>query len=218
MQNHLEVKQKNDKPSYLMVMLHGYGSNGYDLISLAPYFQKDFPEIYFYSPNALEECELNNFGYQWFSLKDRKEDTLRSEILKNSGKVVKIIKEKLSELQLDEQQLIILGFSQGTMISLFLALSNQLSPAAIIGFSGKLIIPENFNNKLIKFPVCLIHGTDDDILDHSSLIFADNFLKENNIETNILTIEGLGHTIDLSGIEFAKNFIKSKININQSKR
>jgi phospholipase/carboxylesterase len=211
MQMQLEVNQKNDRPSYLMVMLHGYGSDGYDLISLAPYFQKDFPEIHFYSPNALQQCEVNSFGYQWFSLKDRKDDTVRDEILRNSDKIVKIIKEKLNELGLNENRLILLGFSQGAMASLFLALSNKISPAGVIAFSGRLIIPENFNNKLINFPICLVHGTDDDIVDYSSLIFADNFLKENHIKAEILTIEGLGHTIDLSGIEFTKNFIKSKI-------
>jgi phospholipase/carboxylesterase len=97
------------------------------------------------------------------------------------------------------------------MVSLFLGLSHKISPAGIIGFSGRLIVPDNFDKSSINFPICLVHGTDDDVVDHSSIKDAEQFLNKNNIENKILSIPNLAHTIDLSGIEFAKNFIKSKI-------
>jgi len=216
MQTYLEIKQKSEKPEYLMVMLHGYGSHGADMIELAPYFAKYFPQIYFYSPNGVERHAFNNFGYQWFDLQNRNNDAIKKEITRNADKIIKLIETKLQELGLDESKLILLGFSQGTMTSLFLGLSHKIKPAGIIGFSGKLTVPDNFDKNLIDFPICLIHGMEDDVLSSDESESTYKFLSQNNIKSEKLLIPNLGHTIDLSGIEFAKNFIESNI-INKKK-
>lgn len=211
MKTYLELKQKSENPQYLMVMLHGFGSNGADLISLAPYFQDLFPEIYFYSPDGLDECELGNCGYQWFSLQNRDNNSIKVELLKNINRVNQQIKSKLLEVGLDESKLILLGFSQGTMLALFMILSGNITASGAIGFSGKLIIPDNFNVIQIHTPICLIHGMRDEVVDYNELLAAKEFLDKNELDNSILSVPHLGHTIDLSGIEFAKNFIKSKI-------
>ena len=58
--------QDGAKPGHLVILLHGYGADGNDLIGLAPAFGPLMPDTVFYAPNAPQACEGNPFGYQWF--------------------------------------------------------------------------------------------------------------------------------------------------------
>lgn len=190
------MKYKN-----LMVMLHGYGSNGDDLIALKPFFENLLPDTYFYSPNGLEECELGVYGYQWFSLMDRSDKAISKELNEKGEKARGMIEAKMKELDISYQNTILLGFSQGTMLSLYLALSSSEAFKSIIGFSGRLFLPENITNK--NTPICLIHGKDDDVVPYSSLDLAKGQLDRIGIKVDTLGIDNLAHSINMEGINFA---------------
>ena len=67
-----EFGPTNDrKPEQLVVLCHGLGADGQDLIGLAPYFAQVLPNAKFVSPNAPFKCDMSPFGYQWFSLQER---------------------------------------------------------------------------------------------------------------------------------------------------
>lgn len=190
----------------LMVMLHGYGSNGDDLKSLAPFFESILPDTYFYSPDGIEPCELGVYGFQWFSLFDRSEEAIFNELSTKAEKVRKIIVKKAEELEIPQENIILLGFSQGTMLSIYLSLSSQVPYKAVVGYSGRLFVPREVQNT--QTPICLIHGKMDDVVPYESLPHAKEGLEKLGIKVKILGIENLAHSIDMEGIKFAVEFLK----------
>jgi len=190
----------------LMVMLHGYGSNGDDLSSLAPFFEALLPDTYFYSPDGIEPCELGVYGFQWFSLLDRSREAIFKEISSKSKIVDDMIKSKAQELEINRENTILLGFSQGTMLALYLSLIADNPYKGVIGYSGRLFIPTKTGNA--KTPICLVHGKCDDVVPYDCLSEARVGLKNLGIEAKTLGIENLAHSIDMEGIRFATEFLK----------
>lgn len=196
----------NMKYKNLMIMLHGYGSNGDDLMALKPFFDRLLPDTYFYSPNGIEECELGVYGYQWFSLMDRTDEAIQRELDTKGEKIKEMIEAKMKEVGVSHENTILLGFSQGTMLSMYLNLSSDVAFKAVLGFSGRLFLPKEVKNKTT--PICLIHGKDDDVVPYSSLDLAKGQLDRLGIKVDTLGIENLAHSIDMEGINFAVNFLK----------
>ena len=204
----LDIKPlSGEAPNKLIVYLHGLGSDGQDLLGLTPYFAPSFPNAHFYSPNGIAKCDLSPFGYQWFSLQNRNPDALMNEIEKAAPAILDLIEDKLNELKLTFENLVIIGFSQGTMMGLYLCHAFGLNMGAMVGFSGAFLPPSLIKNN--KTPICLIHGDADEIVPFSSLEHAKTRLKKAGveiIETHV--IKNLGHTIDLSGLKLAAKFLE----------
>jgi phospholipase/carboxylesterase len=195
-------------PKKLIIFLHGFGSNGDDLISLAPFMQKKLnDEFAFISPNGLAECEMGGYGYQWFSLNDRSEEVIFSELSKIETKINAYIDAKLEQFGLTEKDVFLVGFSQGTMTALHIGLNRAHEFAGIVGFSGSLNIPENYQFKN-KTPVCLIHGMYDDVVPFSAMDMAAKKIKEQEIYCDTHAIGNLMHSINERGLEYAINFIQ----------
>lgn len=204
--NHPEVKALSLKPKKLIVMLHGLGSDGDDLISLVPYIQHELPDCHFISPHGIEACDMAPYGRQWFSLRDRTASVVIKLVESSIIKVKNIIKLKQQELDLDNANTILVGFSQGTMMASYLTLTQDEPFNAMIGFSGILVPPAVIKNT--KTPICLIHGLNDDLVKADESHNFAKYCEENNIEHQLKLIPNLTHSIDASGIECAINFIK----------
>ncbi len=205
--NNLEVKPfSGNIAKNLVVFLHGLGSNGEDLIGLVPYFNSILPDCHFYSPNGIELCDFSPFGYQWFSLKNRDHDVLVSEVNRVEPLIIDLIEQKLNELQLTFEDLILIGFSQGTMVSLYITHVLKTKIAATVGFSGAFYPPEIVNNN--QTPICLIHGTEDEVVSFSSMKHSLEHLEKIGVKTiETHAIKNLGHSIDLSGLKYAAEFL-----------
>ncbi len=213
-----------NNPDKLVIFLHGVGSNGQDLIDLAPLFAEKFKNAYFISPNGLEKYDMAPFGYQWFSLKDRSVEAMMQGISKSAPILAKNIEEKLSELGLSHKDLILIGFSQGTMMAIDFALRAKEKICAVIGFSGTIVPPKdvdeliakNFPNNSSgienKTPFCLIHGIDDEVLSIDYMRKSVEFLKSQGFTVASLEIPNLRHSIDKSGVDFAIEFISNNFN------
>lgn len=202
-----EIKALKDKAQKLIIMLHGVGSDGHDLISLVPYIQNELPEYHFLSPHGIEPYDMAPFGRQWFSLQDRTPEVLQKLIEKNAPIVSKMIQEKQEELELQNKDTILLGFSQGTMMGMYLALSAEQPFSEVIAFSGRIFPPAKLNNT--KTPFCIIHGAEDEVVSANEALRTIDYLKQNNIKHQSLIAPNLGHSIDDSGMEFALKFIKN---------
>ena len=163
------------RPQHLVVFLHGYGSNGDDLISLAPYWADLLPEAEFLSPNAPFPCELNPFGgFQWFGLEDRSPEMILGGTRAAAAILDGWLDAALAARGLDESRLALVGFSQGTMMSLHVGPRRATAPAAIVGYSGRLIAPELLASELrSKPPVLLVHGMADPVVPFASLAAAE---------------------------------------------
>ena len=204
MPNELELKPLEETKN-LMIMLHGVGSDGHDLIRLAEHFQPNLPNTHFYSPHGIEKFDQADWGYQWFSLKVREEKTITNALLSSVQKTQAIIYNKLDELSLLPKDLILLGFSQGAMMATHLTLIQKDPIKCTVSFAGRLFVPELITNK--KTPICLIHGQDDDIVPHDNMIMAEEILAKNNISYVTNSLTNLAHTIDSRGVNIATKFI-----------
>lgn len=202
---------KSGHAKKLVMFLHGVGSSGDDLISLAPYLQNEFPDIYFASPHGVEDYEYAPNARQWFSLNDRELVVLQRELTRVSPSVLAIIENKMKSLDLTWQDVILVGFSQGAMLALYLTLMQSQRFNAVVAFSGSLIAPSILPEYLNKTPVCLIHGTKDEVVLHENMLIAKKKLDSLNFEVDSHSLDDIGHTIDAKGLELLVNFIKKSI-------
>ena len=200
------------KTNKLMVLLHGLGSDGHDLIGLVPYIQGSLKDYHFIAPHGVETYDMAPLGRQWFSLENRNEAKIMEHVLSNAPDLQKIIEDKQIQLGLKNSDTVLVGFSQGAMIASYLTLTQSEPYFAMIGFSGRLIMPAKIKNT--STPICIIHGTHDDVVEP---IYAKEFAeycKNNNIKHELHLIKNLTHSIDASGLEYAVNFLNKNINSN----
>lgn len=200
---------QGDKPKNIVLLLHGLGSNADDLISLAPIMAGELPETLFLSVDAPEQCDMAPFGHQWFSLQNRAPDAILSGLQTTAQpalhKVISEIKEKYG---IENKDLALLGFSQGTMTSLYTALHSDAPFAGVLGYSGALFLNPATEQDLTKQPICLVHGTADDVVAFESLADAETTLKEHDIEIETCACPNLGHSIDEKGLGTGVSFLQ----------
>jgi phospholipase/carboxylesterase len=197
------------KPSRLVILLHGLGADGNDLIGLAPYWARLLPGAEFLSPNAPFPCDTAAYGYQWFSSQDRSPEAVLGGVRAAAPILDAFIDEALEERGLGSRELGLVGFSQGTMMSLFVGLRRVEPVAGIVGFSGRLLAPELLASELrSRPPILLVHGTDDPLVPYSSLAAAETALKAAGVPVETATSVGIGHSIDDQGLRRGGQFLR----------
>ncbi|MBV8935048.1 MAG: prolyl oligopeptidase family serine peptidase [Alphaproteobacteria bacterium] len=197
------------KPRRLVVLLHGLGADGNDLIGLAPYWARLLPDAEFLSPNAPFPCDMAPYGYQWFSSQDRSPEAVLGGVRAAAPVLDAFIDEALEERHLGSSALALVGFSQGTMMSLFVGLRRAEPVAGIVGFSGRLLAPELLASELrSRPPTLLVHGTEDPVVPYSSMAAAETALKAAGVPVETVTAVGIGHSIDDQGLRRGGQFLK----------
>ena len=197
------------KPRRLVILLHGLGADGNDLIGLAPYWARLLPDAEFLSPNAPFPCDTAPYGYQWFSSQDRSPEAVLGGVRAAAPIHGAVIDEALEERGLKSDELALVGFSQGTMMSLFVGLRRTEPVAGIVGFSGRLLASELLASELrSRPPILLVHGTEDPLVPYSSLAAAETTLKAAGVPVETVTSVGIGHSIDDQGLRRGGQFLK----------
>jgi phospholipase/carboxylesterase len=198
------------KPRRLVILLHGLGADGNDLIGLAPYWARLLPDAEFVSPNAPFPCDMAPYGYQWFSSQDRSPEAVLGGVRAAAPILDAFIDEALEQRGLGSGDLALVGFSQGTMMSLFVGLRRVEPVAGIVGFSGRLLAPELLASELrSRPPILLAHGTEDPLVPYSSLAAAETMLKAAGVPVETVTSVGIGHSIDDQGLRRGGQFLKN---------
>lgn len=186
----------------LVVLLHGLGADGNDLIGLAPHFARAVPEAAFVAPHAPFPCDMAPFGRQWFSFQDPDPHTVLGGVRAAAPHLDAFLDAELSRFGLADAQLALVGFSQGTMMALHVALRRARPCAALVGYSGMLVGPEALTEEIrSRPPVLLVHGEADEIVAFPALAAAEAALKANGVEVRAVSRPGLGHGIDEAGID-----------------
>jgi len=193
----------------LVILLHGLGADGNDLIGLAPYWAPLLPKAEFVSPNAPFPCDMGPYGYQWFSAQDRSPPAVLAGVRAAAPMLDAFIDEALAARSLDDSALALVGFSQGTMMSLFVGPRRERTAAGIVGYSGRLLAPELLPSEVRSRPrILLVHGTEDPLVPYASLAEAEAGLKAVGIPVESLTCPGTGHSIDQEGLRRAGHFLR----------
>jgi phospholipase/carboxylesterase len=215
----LQKPAAGGKPRQLVVLLHGLGADGSDLIGLAPYWAPLMPEAEFVSPDAPFPCDMAPFGRQWFSLQDRSPASILAGVRAAAPMLDAFIDEQLDARGLDESKLALVGFSQGTMMSLFVGLRRAQALAGIVGYSGALIGADSLAQEIRSHPpVLLIHGDADEIVPPQALPMAVKGLDSAGVPVEMLVCHGLGHGINEEGLRRGGEFLQRCFGIASNRR
>jgi phospholipase/carboxylesterase len=201
----------------VVVLLHGYGADGTDLLGLADPLAPHMPDTVFVAPDAPERCKNNPFGFQWFPipwLDGSSQEAAEASQTVSAGKLDRFLDEVLAAEGLRPDRMVLLGFSQGTMMSLHVAPRRPEPVAGVVGFSGRLLAPERLAAEAVsKPPVLLVHGDADDIVPIASLREAGEALTQAGFETYGHVMRGTAHGIAPDGLSVALAFMREKLGI-----
>lgn len=196
------------QPKNAVIMLHGVGSNGQDLISLAPYMAQGLPETAFISPDGPFPCDMVPAGYpnsyQWFSLQNRDPHVMLEGVKSAFPLVEEFINAQSERLNIPLEKIALLGFSQGTMTSLYVAPRLKNKIAGVLGYSGALLWEEGGEQVM---PIHLIHGEADNIVPVEAREHAEKRLTEHGYTVTGHTTPNLTHSIDEKGISSGTKFL-----------
>ena len=197
------------KPKQLVVLLHGVGADGNDLIGLAPYWAPALPDAEFVSPDAPFPCDMAPYGRQWFSLQNRSAGALLAGVRAAAPILDAFLDDALKARGLDASRLALVGFSQGTMMSLYVGPRRSATLAGIVGYSGALIGAEMLAQEIrSRPPVLLVHGDADQIVPPEAFPLAVAGLKSVSIAVEELICPGVGHSIDEAGLLRGGEFLR----------
>ena len=194
-------------PQQAVVLLHGYGSDGDDLIGLAPFWQEALPEALFVAPNAPERCP-GSPGYQWFAIDYASREVSWDSAAQAREGLVRYLRELWAETGIAPADTVLAGFSQGAMVALHAGLSLPETLLGIVAIAGAFKPPPGFGKApLGKPPVCLVHGDRDSIVNPRYSAEAATALRAAGIEVHYHVSRGTAHGVAPDGIAFVNQFI-----------
>jgi len=197
----------------LVVFLHGYGADGNDLIEIGRVWQQILPQAAFVSPHAPEPCGQAPVGRQWFALTFRDPNERWVGANKAAPVLERFLDAELARHQLPPSALALVGFSQGTMMALHVGLRRAVSPAAIVGYSGLLVLPPDGNPETLaaeiksRPPVLLVHGDQDELIPVQALFQGTQALAAMGVPVEWHVSAGVGHGIDQEGLRHGGEFL-----------
>lgn len=189
----------------LVILLHGVGADGHDLIDLAAAWGTALPHAVFVAPDGPEPYDMippgvPHHGRQWFSLTDRTPARMEAGVEAARAPLDRFIDAELARLDLLPDAYALMGFSQGAMTALYAGLRRPTPPRAILAFSGALLAPQRMAEVTARPPVLLAHGEADEVVPVAASRAAEQALRAAGFTVQALYVPGLGHGIDPSGL------------------
>lgn len=203
-------RKDSDPINQMVVLLHGYGADGQDLIDIGAHWGDVLPNTLFVAPNAPTLCEQNPFGYQWFSLLSYDEDRMLRGLDSASRILTAYLEELMEKYKVASDHVALMGFSQGAMLSLYQGFFENHALAGVLAYSGTFFAPSS--KPLHTPPTLLIHGDKDLVVPLSGSIEGENLIKSYGAEVNFHICQGLGHGIDPKGIQIGQEFLQKVLN------
>lgn len=206
------------KPDSIVVLIHGYGANGEDLLSLGSSWASLLPNTLFVAPDGPDASEMNPLGNQWFGLEDWDPSEKLTE--KQIARMVKDIQvltpsfnqyldELLKTHGLPPEKLALVGFSQGAMVALHIGL-HRSECAGVVAYSGAFL-DDPKETKIAHPPILLVHGTADQVVPPFFSQVAEEHLKQLHVPVTLSLLPGLEHGIDGRGLGMGGAFLKEHL-------
>ena len=201
-----------------VIFLHGYGANGADLLGLADTLADHLPDTLFLAPDAPEQCNGSPMGLQWFPIPwidGSSEEEARDGLMRAAADLTAFIDGVMVDEDLLPEQVILLGFSQGSMMALHVAPRRDDAVAGVVAISGRLLEPEALiDDTLCRPPVLLIHGDQDPVVSVQDLPKAAQALQDAGwTEVYAHIMKGTGHGIAPDGLQVALAFIRDRLGL-----
>ena len=201
-----------NKPQQAVVLCHGYGGDGQDISNLAINWKRFLPEAIFLCPNAPEICAVNPRGYQWFDLSSDKEELILEKSLAAEAKLNTFLDQVLNNFQLETNNLALVGFSQGCMMSIQIALKKKKQISCLIGYSGKVINQKHLSDNINSKPkIFLMHGANDTLVFPTHLLEAKEYLVKHGLKIKTKMFKDCEHRIPVEGISLGLGFLKENL-------
>ena len=201
-----------NKPRQAIILCHGYGGDGKDISVLANNWQRFLPDTIFLCPNAPEICSVNPQGYQWFDLSSEKEEVILEKSLIAEDKLNILLDQVLNNFHLTTSNLALVGFSQGCMISIQVALKKKEQINSLIGYSGKIINQKHLSNNINSKPkIFLMHGANDTIVPPTYLLEAKEYLINHGIKIKNKMFSDCDHRISVEGTSLGLSFLRKNL-------
>jgi phospholipase/carboxylesterase len=202
---------RGGKPDSLVVFLHGYGSNGADLMSLAPYFARSLPGAQFVGPNAPEPVAMGVSGFQWFPISRLDPRETELGVRRSEPALQRFLDRELERYGLPPERLALVGFSQGTMMALHVGLRRERL-GAIVGYSGMLAAGAALEAEAkCTPPILLVHGDRDEVIPVGALFAAGQVLAAAGQSCLWRVSYGLPHSIGPDGLEYGEHFLSKAL-------
>lgn len=209
------VAARSGRAKSLVVLVHGYGADGTDLLGLADPLAPHLPDTVFIAPDAPEVSVNNPFGFQWFPvpwLDGSSQEAADAAMARSVVLLNRFLDDRLAEEGLAEGALALLGFSQGAMMSLHIAPRRPRAMAGVVAISGRLLQPETLvAEAVVKPPVLLIHGDQDPVVPFGDMARAGQALTAAGFDTFGHVMKGTGHGIAPDGLGVALAFLKERL-------
>lgn len=207
------MNNDSNQVKILIILFHGYGSNGEDLHDVAKILTKNIENAIVLCPNAPFESLNKDGGFEWFPITQVREDYFLEGLNSIFPYIKNYIDLQVKEYQISYQNVIVGGFSQGACLAVHAALRLSEKILGAISWCGGVVDYHNSLSSEIqnKIPICLIHGKEDRVIPAAFSERALKNLQANNVEAEIHLIEGLSHRIDSKSVQCAVDFI-TKIN------
>ena len=198
-----------------VIFLHGYGANGADLLGLAAVLAEHMPDTLFLAPDAPEVNAMSEAGLQWFPIPwidgSSEEDAMLG-LRSASQDLNAYLDGVMIDFDLLPEQVIVFGFSQGTMMALHVIPRRDEAIAGLVVFSGQLLEPEALVDDARAFlPILLVHGDQDDVVPIAALPKAVEGLQAAGFKDVYAHVMKDGaHGIAPDGLQVALAFMRKQ--------
>jgi len=207
---HRRLPAGGAKPDWLVVLLHGLGGSGANMLSFAEYWAKALPGVTFVAPDGPDPCPQHPEGFQWISKRAATDPLLYEEVCAAAPLINAFADAELQEAALPPERLALVGFSQGTLMALHVGLRRATPPAAVLGFSGGLAGADKLEDEITaRPPTMLIHGEQDALAPVYAMMSAVKTLEKNGVVAHGHVIPGLGHEVNVDALVIGARFLHS---------
>ena len=201
-----------NKPQQAIVLCHGYGGDSRNISTLAIHWQRFLPETIFLCPNAPEICKVNPQGYQWFDLSSDQEEVILEKSLEAEEKLNTFLDQVLDNFQLEPNNLALVGFSQGCMMSIQIALKKKEQINCLVGYSGKVINQKHLSDNINSKPkIFLMHGANDTLVSPTHLLEAKEYLVKHGLKIKTKMFKDCEHSISVKGTSLGLGFLRKNL-------
>ncbi|MCB9979472.1 MAG: phospholipase [Rhodospirillales bacterium] len=211
LRTHVVRPEKGRIPKSLVILLHGLGADGRDLVGLSAPWRDFLPDTVFVAPDAPFPCDMSPGGYQWFSLREWTPESILAGVKSASVIVQDLIDAQCKAFDIPHARTALVGFSQGTMMSLYAGPRHKERLAGVLGYSGALVGGDDLmtqnENIIHRIPIHLVHGGADDVIPASAWTHARDTLVAAGFPVSGHITPGLPHGIDDAGTESGGSFL-----------